>query len=68
MFDSLMKPVKAYRTAGEAFKDKDYACAVEKAYKQIIPWWVVPSWVAVICAAMLLLWVSASFNIYPIGG
>lgn len=68
MFDSLMKPAKAYLTAGEAFKDKDYACAVEQTYKQVIPWWVVPAWVAVICAAMLLLWVVASFNRFPIGG
>lgn len=68
MFDALMKPVKSYRTAGDAFKDKDYACAVEKSYSKLIPWWVVPAWVAVVCVTMLLVWVVASFNGFPIGG
>lgn len=68
MTDPLMRPVKTYRAMSEAFKDKDYACAVEKAYSSVIPWWTIPAWVAVICAAMLAIWVLSSFNIYPIGG
>lgn len=68
MFDSLMKPAKAYRTAGSAFKDKDYACAVEKSYKQVFPFWIVPAWVCVICLAMFAVWVIATLGRFPIGG
>ena len=51
MFDDFDKPVKFYRTVGDAFKDADYACAVEVQKESILTRFAFPFWLAVVLLA-----------------
>lgn len=59
MTDPYEKPVKYYRTTKEAFKDAEYACALEVSQiNSPLPWWAIPAWV---CFLLLIIVFSIVF-------
>lgn len=63
MQDPYEKPVKYYRTTKEAFKDADYACALEVPQgNNPLPWWAVPAWVCILLFVAIAAFVIAHFG------
>lgn len=63
MQDPYNKPVKYYRTAKDAFKDADYACALDVEYHRRLPWWAVPVWVTMVLLFISFALVIAHFSL-----
>lgn len=54
MLNDFDKPAKFYRTMNEAFKDADYACAVEVGRNRSSQNYAVMAWVVVALLATML--------------
>lgn len=59
MLSEYDRPIKFYRTMQEAFKDADYACALEVSRDHSKPSYAVGAWVSVVLIlAMLAIFIT----------